>query len=117
MLSLKEDRKVFVSQDPTDMRKSIDGLCALVMDVLHESPQCGHVFVFCNRNRNKMKCLLWDTNGFFLCYKRLEKGHFKFKRNAQGVLEISHDQFSWLLAGLDFMVMNQFSHLNYANYY
>lgn len=118
MLNLRDDIKVFVSLDPIDMRKAIDGLSSLVMDVLSQSPQSGHVFVFTNKTRNKVKCLVWDRNGFVLHYKRLERTRFKFpKSNAEGVIEVSEDQLNWLLAGLDFLLMHEFSELNYAYYY
>lgn len=117
MLTLREDLRVYLSTNPTDMRKAIDGLCGLVIDVVKQQPQTGHVFIFVNKSKNKVKCLYWDRNGFILLYKRLERGKFKIDRNLEDVLELSHDQLRWLLAGLDFSLMNQFSEINYANYY
>ena len=103
---------------PVDMRKSIDGLSGLVMDLLKESPQSGHLFVFYNRARDKVKILYWDKNGFVMHYKRLEKGRFKLRGlEKDGSILLSENQLQWLLAGLDFRVMEDFSHLNYENYY
>lgn len=117
MLMLREDLRVYLSTHPEDMRKAIDGLCGLVVDVIKQQPQTGHVFIFINKAKNKVKRLYWDRNGFVLLYKRLERGKFKIDRHLEGILELSQDQLRWLLAGLDFRLMNQFSELNYANYY
>ena len=117
MLTLPKDCRVFVSNSVTDMRKSTNGLSALVLDEFKQSPTSCHVFVFHNRARDKVKILFWDRNGFVLYYKRLSKGRFKFTIRPDDVLEITHDQLSWLLAGLDFQLMHQFNELNYSNYY
>ncbi len=76
MLSLPASVRVLVCTAPTDMRKSFDGLCALVQTVLREDPFSGHLFAFLNRRRDKLKILYWDRSGFFLLYKRLEEGTF-----------------------------------------
>jgi len=59
------------------MRKSFDGLCGLIKSGLKKDPLSGDVFVFVNRRRTLMKLILWDRNGFLLCYKRLEEGTFE----------------------------------------
>ncbi len=118
MIKLLSKVKVFVNLTPTDLRKSINGLSALVVDELNESPQSGHLYLFWNKSRNKLKILWWDKNGFVLYYKRLEKSKFKIPRDIHlTTLEITQDQLDWLLAGLDFMLMKQFNHLNYSAYY
>ena len=118
MLTLRDSLKVFIKLAPVDMRKSINGLTALVADELTESPQSGHVFVFYNKARDKVKLVYWDRNGFALHYKRLDKGRFKMK-NVDGVdeCEVSEQQLNWLLAGLDFDLMGQFNELKYDKYY
>jgi transposase len=63
------------------MRKAINGLTMLVVNQFQDNPQSGDLFLFCNRNRNKVKGLYWDKNGFVLFYKRLEKDKFKFTLN------------------------------------
>lgn len=118
MRSLRDEIKVFVYLKPIDMRKAINGLSVLVLDALSQIPQSGHVFVFTNKAKNKVKCLLWEHNGFVLHYKRLERCRFKWPRlNEDGVIEINESQLNWLLAGLDFALMKQFSGLNYTHYY
>ena len=118
MLTLREGFKVLVSLSPVDMRKSIDGLCALVVDELRQDIQSSQLFVFYNRNRDKLKLIYWDKNGFALHYKRLERGKFKLSPSVdKKSLEISGNQLQWLLAGLDFQLMAEFSELNYSDYY
>jgi len=118
MLMLSEEIKIFIRLSPTDMRKSIDSLCALIVDYFNEQPQSRHLFLFYNQNRNKVKIIYWDRNGFVLYYKRLEKKRFMFSKTSNGnVIEISQNQLQWLLAGLDFQLMNDFSELNYSGYY
>ena len=69
--------KVYLVVGVTDMRKSIDGLSLIVAETLEMDPFSEAWFIFCNRNRDKLKILFWDTNGFWLYYRRLEKGTFK----------------------------------------
>ena len=88
---------------PIDFRKQIDGLVLLVADKLDKSPTSGELFVFRNRGCNKLKLLWYDEQGFWLCYKRLEKGKFKLPKDAAAILELSRDELSWLLSGLNFM--------------
>jgi transposase len=92
---------VYLACGPTDMRKSIDALAAVVsldfrLDVFSQA-----LFVFCNRSCDKIKILFWDTNGFWLYYRRLEKGHFAWPKSADGdVVAVSRRQLEWLLSGL-----------------
>jgi transposase len=83
------------------MRKSIDGLAALVNDMLAQDVFSGHIFVFRGRRGDRVKVLVWDRNGFVLYYKRLENGHFKFPTGDTGTREIEAMQLSLLLEGLD----------------
>lgn len=101
MLSAINPQRVYLACGPTDMRKSIDSLAAIVsvtfeLDVFSES-----WFVFCNRGRDKLKILHWDTNGFWLHYRRLERGRFRWPQEDQtGPMAISRRQLDWLLSGL-----------------
>ena len=118
MLTPNEDMKIYVQLEPVDMRKAINGLTALIVDNFSLPPQSGDLFIFHNKSRDKVKAVFWDKNGFVLYYKRLDRGKFKLSTSAtMDKLEISHDQLQWLFAGLDFQLMNQFSHLNYEQYY
>jgi len=117
MLTLDDSLKIYLSLDPMDMRKSINGLSICVLEDLAHNPQAQALYIFHNRARNKIKCLLWDRNGFVLIYKRLEKGRFQFaKELSGGVYELSHQQLTWLLAGFDFIRMGQYPELQFKNY-
>ncbi len=86
MLSLALPGRIFVYTRPTDMRKSFDGLAALVRDQLGADPLSGHLFVFRSRQGDRLKMLYWDEDGFVIVYKRLEAGTFRFpSADAAGV--------------------------------
>jgi transposase len=118
MLKLKETTNILLKMEPIDMRKSINGLSAIVADEFSSSPTSESLFIFYNKTKDKVKILYWDKNGFVLYYKRLEQGRFKFnKKHNNDVINISSEQLSWLLAGLDFVLMHKFNDLDYRNYY
>jgi transposase len=92
---------VYLVSGVTDMRKSIDGLSLIVADTLEMDPFGQAWFIFCNRGHDKLKILFWDTNGFWLYYRRLEKGHFKWPvPKCDGAVHISKQQLQWPLSGL-----------------
>jgi transposase len=78
MLSQIGFEKVYLACGGIDMRKSIDGLAAIVQEGFKFDPFFSCLFVFCNKSRNKLKILQWDHNGFWLHYRRLEKGKFQW---------------------------------------
>ena len=99
-----EQTRVYLALGATDMRKQIDGLAALVEDVLEQDPFSESLFVFCNRARDKLKILYWQRNGFWLWYRRLERERFRWPRAEElegAALEISARELRWLLDGLD----------------
>jgi len=105
MLSLPGSVRIFVARKPVDLRKAFDGLCAITRDALQLDPFTGHVFVFFNRCRDRIKLLLWERNGFWLFYKRLERGTFAVlsdiaERDGAHV-EIDARQLRLLLDGVD----------------
>ncbi|WP_305816443.1 IS66 family insertion sequence element accessory protein TnpB [Photobacterium leiognathi] len=95
--------QVYLATGVTDMRKSINTLALLVGDVLALDPVGPHWFVFCNLGRDKLKILQWDTNGFWLHYRRLETGRFKWPNHPKDTiaLEVTARQLRWLLDGLN----------------
>jgi transposase len=93
---------IWLYKMPVDFRKQIDGLMILVADELKHRPTSGELFIFRNRQSNKIKLLWYDENGFWLCYKRLESGRLIFPGIENEAIELTRDQVSWLLSGLDF---------------
>jgi transposase len=77
MLTLPPSVRIFVCLEATDLRKGFDGLAAATREVLNEDPLSGHLFVFFNRRRNRVKALLWDRSGLCIWYKRIEKSRFQ----------------------------------------
>jgi transposase len=101
MLSTIPCNNIFLACVSTDMRKSIDGLAAMVQLCFSLDPFSPCLFVFCNRNRDKLKILRWEHNGFWLYYRRLEKGKFQWPDTNKGAtLSINSRQLNWLLDGL-----------------
>jgi transposase len=103
--SAAEGAQVYLACGSTDLRKSIDGLAALVSHVFGEDLFSHSLFVFCNRGRDKLKILLWDHNGFWLYYRRLEHGRFRWPAPVSAgagekTLPVSRRQLQWLLEGL-----------------
>ncbi len=82
MLTFSRTTRVFLATGPTDMRKGFDGLFALVENVIREDPFSGHLFVFRNRRRDRLKILWWDRDGLAIFYKRIERGTFQFPTDA-----------------------------------
>jgi transposase len=117
MLKLTQDYQIQVCLESTDMRKSIDGLLAKVVDYFEADAQSKTVFVFCNKVKDKVKILYWHRNGFAMLYKRLDRGRFKLRLQPSGRIAVSEEQLEWLLAGLDFQLMEEFNELDYRNYY
>jgi transposase len=96
--------RIFAAREHVDMRKGFDGLCATVIDVVKEDPQSGHLFLFFNRRRDRVKALTWEASGFWLLYKRLENSRFKiFDRvsDRDGSFEISSTELALILDGID----------------
>lgn len=86
------------------MRKSFDTLAALVIDVIDEDPQSGHLFLFVNRRRDRLKVLWWDRSGYCLLAKRLEHGQFRVFDRAEGKsgsFELSASELTLILEGID----------------
>ena len=101
MLSLPPTMKVFVATQPADMRKSFDGLVALVHGVVRRDPLSGHLFCFFNRRRTMMKAVYWDRNGYCLVAKRLVKGTFVLPPAKAGVVELEAVELALILEGID----------------
>lgn len=101
MLSLPSALRIFLAAEPADMRNGFDGLAQLVRDVVREDPLSGHLFVFRNRRRDRVKILYWDRDGLALWYKRLEKGTFRFPEAKNGRIEVTPAEMAAILEGID----------------
>ena len=111
MLSVLGHLRIFLARDPVDMRKSFHGLVSLTESVLKQDPLAGHLFVFVNRRRDRIKLLYWGGTGFCIWYQQLEKGTYQLPDAAtaderQG-LEITASQLSLILDGIDLSTVRQ----------
>lgn len=94
--------RIFIRPGYTDLRKAMHGLSVMVQEEMAGDPFSGCVFLFCNRGRKLLKGLWWDKNGFWLCQKRLEKDQFPWPETEEAVQELSTEELSMLLHGIDF---------------
>ena len=109
MLVIGHDQKIFVYTQPVDMRKSVNGLVIILLEMFEKNPQSGDAYLFVNRQRNKIKCLKWDKNGFVIYYKRLEKGRFNYSKHLNGdEIIVTTKQLRALLMGLDFYLLGEY---------
>lgn len=95
----KADR-VYIACGYTDMRRSIDGLAAIVQEKFNLSPFENSLFLFCGRKKNRLKALYWEGDGFVLLYKRLENGKYQWPQNSEEARSITQQEFRWLMEGL-----------------
>jgi|SRR3989339_1402865 len=100
MLSFPSAVKIYLCSEPSDMRRSFDGLAMMVRNIIRQDPLSGHIFVFSNRRTDRLKLLYWDRDGFAIWYKRLEKGIFGLPKTDNSNL-IDHRQLSMMLEGID----------------
>lgn len=83
------------------MRKGFNGLTDLVRQRLESDPLSGHLFLFCNRTRNRLKALYWDGSGLWICAKRLEKGRFSWPEGDRGRVQLDAHELALLLGGVE----------------
>ena len=102
MFGLGPATKIYIAVEGVDMRKGFDGLYGLVRDRLGQDPLSGHLFLFSNRDRTRLKILVWDGSGLWVCAKRLEKGRFHWPAAAgAGCVMMRAEELAMLLNGLD----------------
>jgi transposase len=101
MFGLSAAVRVYFATKPADMRKSFDGLAALASGSLALDPLSGHLFVFVNKRRDRIKILYWDRDGMAVWAKRLERGTFRIPAAASGRVEMTTAELAALLAGID----------------
>ena len=101
MLSVGAATRVFVATTPVDLRGSFNRLSSLVEQVLAQDPLSGHWFVFTNQRRNRVKILVWDGSGLWVCAKRLERGKFSWPKLEASSAILRGEELSALLSGLE----------------
>ena len=101
MFSVDVHTRVYIASEPVDFRRQIDGLALIVQDTLEMDPFCAHLFVFTNKQKDKLKLLYWHHNGYVLIYKRLEKGRFVWPSSSGAPLCISVRELHSLIEGGD----------------
>lgn len=104
MLTLPASVRIYVAAEAVDLRRGFDGLAAATRSLIGENPLNGHVFVFINRRKNRMKLLVWDRTGWLLLYKRLERGSFELPTKPElgkRHIEVDAGELGLMLEGLD----------------
>jgi transposase len=104
VLTLPASVRIYVAAEAIDLRRGFDGLAAATRNVIGADPLSGHVFVFLNRRRNRVKLLVWDRTGYVLIYKRLERGTFRLAtqpRFGERHVEMNAGELGLMLEGLD----------------
>ena len=106
---------IYLYRDPVDFRKQAYGLALLVEQEFGDDPFSGTLYAFTNRQRNKIKCLLWEDSGFVLYYKGLAKEKFKWPKAGDELLPLSGEQINWLLDGYDLNLLKGHKKLHYES--
>lgn len=104
MLTLPAAVRIYVAAEAVDLRRGFDGLAAATRSLIREDPLNGHLFVFLNRRRNRIKLLVWDRTGYLLLYKRLERGTFQVPSEPESGrrhVELDAGELGLMLEGLD----------------
>lgn len=99
MIDLSNINKIYISPGSTDLRMGIDGYASIIQQVFHNNPFDGSLYIFCNKNHNKLKILHFEHDGFWLYYKRIETGTIKWPKT-DVLTNIEKRQLLWLLDGL-----------------
>jgi transposase len=104
VLTLPASVRIYVAAEAVDLRRGFDGLAAATRSLIRQDPLNGHVFVFLNRRRNRIKLLVWDRTGYLLVYKRLERGTFALPTEPVAPdrhVEVDAGELALMLEGLD----------------
>lgn len=101
MLGLGAATRIFAATGATDMRLGFNGLYALVAGQLQEDPQSGHLFLFANKRRDRMKILFFDQFSLWVCARRMEKGRLHWPSSEDGRVQLTREEFALLIGGID----------------
>ena len=102
MLKLPPDTRIFMAVAPVDMRRSFSGLCAIIAETLGSNPIGGDLFLFRGKRSDRVKAIVWDRTGLAIWYKRLERGKYKWPSPDADSMELTEQEFTHLLDGVDF---------------
>ena len=105
--------EIYLYREPIDFRKQANGLAVLIEHELGRSPFSGALYAFTNRQRNKIKCLMWEDNGFVLYYNALAEEKFKWPSPSDELMVLSGEQINWLLDGYDISLLQGHKTLQY----
>jgi len=116
MLKFEAFAQISLHRKPVDFRKSINGLSVIVEEEMELNVFSRSLFVFCNKQRNKLKLLYWDETGFALWYKRLEQDRFRWPKHLEEeVVVLEAHELEWLLAGYDVWKLTPHKKLEYMH--
>lgn len=103
MITFSFPQEIYIANQPTDFRKCFDGLCGEVISRMNGNPLCGALFVFYNKRKDRLKMIVWDRDGYWLFYKRLELGTFEIPAftNQQQCIALSSEQLHLILSGIE----------------
>jgi transposase len=102
-----EPEQIWLAVAPVDMRRGIDGLSMIVQETLGQAPCAGMVFVFRNKAGNRLRLLVWDGNGVWLCQRRLHRGGFVWPKVGDASFCINRAQWEWLVPGVDWQRLSR----------
>ena len=101
MFAMGAATRIYVAVGATDMRKGFNGLEGLVRERLACDPTSGHIFLFANARRDRLKLIFFDGTGLWVCAKRMEGGRLRWPEGEQGKVLLSREQFALLIGGID----------------
>jgi len=102
MFGLGPATKIYLASEPVDMRKGFEGLFGLVRDHLGHDPLSGYLFLFTNRSHTRLKALVWDGSGLWVCAKRLERGRFRWPETKDACsVSMRPEELAMLVNGMD----------------
>lgn len=113
MIYPEANTNIWLYTQPTDMRKSFNGLSALVKNTLAENPLSGHFFVFINRRRTTIKVLYFDNSGYCIWMKKLEQGRFHFNGDREDKIMLSWTELQMILSGIDTHNIRKYKRYNH----
>lgn len=101
MFSMGAATRIYVATGATDMRKGFGGLEGLIRERLAADPTSGHIFLFTNKRRDRLKLVYFDGSGLWVCAKRMEGGTLHWPASTDGKVQLTHEQFALLIGGID----------------